>query len=71
MVNIFSVISGKLFECQKPDIGKLFRCHSGKEIQCQVVNFFIDIHSIYGNDSFGFSPHLIPQLIYAIHTKIS
>ena len=48
MVNIFSVTSGKLFECHFCDIGKEFHCQSGKLIQCHVVNFFIDIHT---NDS--------------------
>lgn len=26
-------------------IGRLIHCHGGKEFQCQVVNFFIDIHN--------------------------
>ena len=46
MVNIFSVTSGKLFECHFCDIGKEFHCQSGKLIQCHVVNFFIDIHTL-------------------------
>ena len=44
MVNFFTVTSGKLIECQKQEIGKLIGCQCGKQIQCQVVNFFIDIH---------------------------
>ena len=47
MVNFFTVTSGKLIECQKQEIGKLIGCQCGKQIQCQVVNFFIDIH-IFG-----------------------
>lgn len=47
MVNFLSVASGKLIECQSPDIGKLIHRHGGKEIQCQVVNFFVDIHTEY------------------------
>ena len=46
MVNFFTVISGKLIECQKQEIGKLIGCQCGKQIQCQVVNFFIDIHKL-------------------------
>ena len=45
MVNFFTVTSGKLIECQKQEIGKLIGCQCGKQIQCQVVNFFIDIHN--------------------------
>ena len=44
MVNFFTVTGGKLIECQKQEIGKLIGCQCGKQIQCQVVNFFIDIH---------------------------
>ena len=47
MVNFFTVTSGKLIECQKQEIGKLIGCQCGKQIQCQVVNFFIDIHNAY------------------------
>ena len=46
MVNFFTVTSGKLIECQKQEIGKLIGCQCGKQIQCQVVNFFIDIHTV-------------------------
>ena len=46
MVNFFTVTSGKLIECQKQEIGKLIGCQCGKQIQCQVVNFFIDIHTL-------------------------
>ena len=45
MVNFFTVTGGKLIECQKQEIGKLIGCQCGKQIQCQVVNFFIDIHT--------------------------
>ena len=45
MVNFFTVTSGKLIECQKQEIGKLIGCQCGKQIQCQVVKFFIDIHT--------------------------
>ena len=45
MVNFFSVISGKLIECQNRQNGKLIRRQPGKLSKCQVVNFFIDIHS--------------------------
>ena len=48
MVNFFAVTSGKLIECQKQEIGKLIGCQCGKQIQCQVVNFFIDIHTGVG-----------------------
>ena len=47
VVNFFSVMSGKLFECHFCDIGKDIRCQSGKLIQCHVVNFFIDIHMLH------------------------
>ena len=53
MVNFFTVTSGKLIECQKQEIGKLIGCQCGKQIQCQVVNFFIDIHTmreVFGMD---------------------
>ena len=46
MVNFFTVTSGKLIECQKQKNGKLIGCQCGKQIQCQVVNFFIDIHIV-------------------------
>ena len=46
MVNFFTVTGGKLIECQKQEIGKLIGCQCGKQIQCQVVNFFIDIHNV-------------------------
>ena len=39
-------MSGKLIECQKPVIGKLIHRLGGKQIQCQVVNFFIDIRKV-------------------------
>ena len=47
MVNFFTVTGGKLIECQKQEIGKLIGCQCGKQIQCQVVNFFIDIHTLF------------------------
>ena len=53
MVNFFTVTSGKLIECQKQEIGKLIGCQCGKQIQCQVVNFFIDIHIVVVNLSFS------------------
>lgn len=44
MVNFFSVTSGKLFQCQNCENGKLIRHQGGKQSKCQMVNFFIDIH---------------------------
>ena len=46
MVNFFSVTSGKLIECHKAVFGKLIHCHGGKQSKCQLVNFFIDIHTL-------------------------
>lgn len=39
-------MSGKLFHDQICGSGKLIDHHSGKEIGCHVVNFFIDIHTL-------------------------
>lgn len=47
MVNFFSVTSGKLIECQNRQNGKLIRRQPGKLSKCQVVNFFIDIHTFH------------------------
>jgi len=50
---------------KNPAIGKLIHRHGGKEIQCQVVNFFIDIHI---SDRFGFEApsYFIKTYIYPL-----